>query len=108
MSSRSAVTRAPGTSGLPDILTHEGIVALGQLTTAGLTASFFAYVYSVKRQLYLLFWAAGWSLLALESLSPTLDSFICVQPTRSVRVCSSIWVLPTNRLLRYEPCRECS
>src|SRR5262249_62297184 len=53
--------------------THEGIIALGQLTTAGLTAAFFAYVYSAKRQLYLLFWAAGWSLLALESLSPTLE-----------------------------------
>ena len=48
------------------MLTHEGILTLGLVAAATLTAAFFAYVYTLKRQLYLLLWTAGWSLLALH------------------------------------------
>ena len=62
------------------MLTHEGIIALGLLTTAALTAAFFASVYSAKRQLYLLLWTAGWSLLALHYLSPALEPWLGAAP----------------------------
>jgi len=62
------------------MMTHEGIVALGLVTTATLTAAFFASVYNAKRQLYLLLWAAGWSLLALHYLSPALEPWLGAAP----------------------------
>ena len=36
-------------------------------------AGYFAYIYNLKRQPYLLFWTAGWSLLALHYLGSALN-----------------------------------
>ena len=52
---------------------HPGFIALGLLAAASLVTGFFAYVYSLKRQLYLLFWTAGWAFFALRYLGPALE-----------------------------------
>jgi diguanylate cyclase (GGDEF)-like protein/putative nucleotidyltransferase with HDIG domain len=56
-------------------LTHESFIALALLAATSLVAGFFAYLYSLKRQTYLLLWTAGWSLFALHYLSPALVSW---------------------------------
>jgi diguanylate cyclase (GGDEF)-like protein/putative nucleotidyltransferase with HDIG domain len=57
-------------------LTHESFTALALLAATSLVAGFFAYIYSLKRQAYLLLWTAGWSLYALHYLSPALTMWI--------------------------------
>src|SRR5207245_11091697 len=52
------------------------MIALGLLAVATLIASFFAYLYTVKRQLYLLLWTTAWSLVALHVLSPALVPWV--------------------------------
>jgi diguanylate cyclase (GGDEF)-like protein/putative nucleotidyltransferase with HDIG domain len=56
-------------------LTHESFIALALLAATSLVAGFFAYLYNLKRQTYLLLWTAGWSLFALHYLSPALASW---------------------------------
>ena len=53
-------------------MTHESFIALALLAATSLVAGFFAYIYNLKRQTYLLLWTAGWSLFALHYLSPAL------------------------------------
>jgi diguanylate cyclase (GGDEF)-like protein/putative nucleotidyltransferase with HDIG domain len=57
-------------------LTHEGFIALALLAATSLVAGFFAYIYSLKRQTYLVLWTVGWSLFALHYLSPALSWWI--------------------------------
>ena len=45
---------------------------LALLAATSLVAGFFAYIYSLKRQPYLLYWTAGWGLFALHYLGPAL------------------------------------
>ena len=78
------------------MLTHEGILALGLVAAATLTAAFFAYVYTLKRQLYLLLWTAGWSLLALHYLSPALEPWLAVAPWQTAL---NQWLLAAAALL---------
>jgi diguanylate cyclase (GGDEF)-like protein/putative nucleotidyltransferase with HDIG domain len=59
---------------------YESLIALALLAATSLVAGFFAYIYSLKRQPYLLFWTAGWSLYALNFLSPALDQWIPSSP----------------------------
>ncbi len=54
------------------VLTFQGVLSLALLVAAGLMAAFFAHVYELKRQRYMLFWAAGWCVLALHYLLPAL------------------------------------
>jgi len=51
---------------------HDSTIALGFLATASLIAAFFAYIYSIKRQLYLLLWSLAWALIALQCIAPTI------------------------------------
>ena len=53
-------------------MTHESFIALALLAATSLVAGFFAYIYNLKRQTYLLLWTAGWTLFALHYLSPAL------------------------------------
>ncbi len=78
------------------MLTHEGIIALGLLASAALIAAFFAYIYTLKRQLYLLLWTAGWSLLALHYLSPALQAWL---PAAPWHVALNQWLLAAAALL---------
>jgi diguanylate cyclase (GGDEF)-like protein/putative nucleotidyltransferase with HDIG domain len=43
---------------------------------ASIVAGFFAYLYSLKRQLYLLIWTAGWATFALHYLGPALQPWV--------------------------------
>jgi hypothetical protein len=50
------------------LLINLSLVSLALLIATSLVAGFFAYVYNLKRQAYLLCWTAGWCLLALHYL----------------------------------------
>jgi diguanylate cyclase (GGDEF)-like protein len=50
--------------------------ALGLLLGTLLVGVFFAYIYSLKRQNYLLYWTAGWAFYALHYLCPALSPWI--------------------------------
>jgi diguanylate cyclase (GGDEF)-like protein/putative nucleotidyltransferase with HDIG domain len=47
-------------------LTHESTLAFALFAATAVIAALYAYVYSIKRQLYLLLWALGWALFALH------------------------------------------
>ena len=42
-----------------------GLISLALLVATAFVAGYFAYIYNLKRQAYLLYWTAGWSMLAL-------------------------------------------
>ena len=48
------------------VLVYNNLIALAMLAATSLVAGFFAYIYSLKRQPYLLLWTAGWTLFAQE------------------------------------------
>src|SRR5258708_22808397 len=50
----------------------QSVIALGLLLGTLLVGVFFAYIYSLKRQNYLLYWTVGWAFYALPYLSPAL------------------------------------
>jgi len=50
------------------------------LAAAALVAGFFAYIYNLKRQPYLLLWTAGWSLFALHYLGPAFSPWMADAP----------------------------
>jgi diguanylate cyclase (GGDEF)-like protein len=54
----------------------QSVIALGLLLGTLLVGVFFAYIYSLKRQNYLLYWTAGWTLFALHYLCPALSPWI--------------------------------
>jgi diguanylate cyclase (GGDEF)-like protein/putative nucleotidyltransferase with HDIG domain len=58
------------------LLSQEVIVALTQFVAAALTAGFFAYVYAVKRQAYLLLWMTAWVVLALNGAGRLLEAWL--------------------------------
>src|SRR6202790_28695 len=61
-------------------LIYESFIALALLAATSLVAGFFAYIYGLKRQPYLLYWTAGWSLYALHFLTPALSQWIPAGP----------------------------
>ena len=62
------------------MLVYENFIALTLLAATSLVAGFFAYIYSLKRQLYLLLWTAGWTLFALHYLGPALAQWVPETP----------------------------
>ncbi len=58
----------------------QAIVALGFLLATLLVGVFYAYIYSLKRQSYVLFWIAGWVLYGLHYLCPGLSPWIGTSP----------------------------
>ena len=54
----------------------QSVIALGLLLGTLLVGVFFAYIYSLKRQNYLLYWTVGWALYALHYLCPALSPWI--------------------------------
>jgi len=61
-------------------LIHQSFIALALLAAASLVAGFFAYIYHLKRQLYLLLWTAGWGLFALHYFGPALQPWLLDGP----------------------------
>jgi len=53
-------------------LMHQNFISLALLLATTLVAGFFAYIYSIKRQTYLLLWTAGWSVFGLHYLGQAL------------------------------------
>jgi diguanylate cyclase (GGDEF)-like protein/putative nucleotidyltransferase with HDIG domain len=83
-------------AGDSELFAHDNILAVGALLVSALTAAFFAYLYSVKRQVYLLIWMAGWSLLALPNLGPALEPWLPSVPWQSAL---NQWLLAAAALL---------
>ena len=49
---------------------------LALLAATALVAGFFAYIYTIKRQSYLLVWTIGWAFYSLHFLAPVLSRWI--------------------------------
>jgi diguanylate cyclase (GGDEF)-like protein/putative nucleotidyltransferase with HDIG domain len=74
----------------------DNIIAITLLIASALTSGFFAYMYNLRRQAYLMLWSAGWCLLALHYLSPALQPWIIVAPWQSA---VNEWLLAATALL---------
>ena len=57
-------------------LIQQSFIGLALLAATSLVAGFFAYIYSIKRQNYLLLWTAGWTLLGIHHLGPALAQWL--------------------------------
>ncbi len=65
------------------------LIALGFLLATVLVGVFFASIYSLKRQLYLLFWAGAWLLFALHLLPVAISQWTTPNPfLRAMSSCS--------------------
>jgi diguanylate cyclase (GGDEF)-like protein/putative nucleotidyltransferase with HDIG domain len=53
-------------------LMHQNFISLALLIATTLVAGFFAYIYNIKRQTYLLLWTAGWTVFGLHYLGQAL------------------------------------
>src|SRR5712664_2099767 len=62
---------------------HQSFISLALLIATTLVAGFFAYIYNLKRQVYLLLWTAGWSVFALHYAAPTLAPSAAASPLQS-------------------------
>jgi diguanylate cyclase (GGDEF)-like protein/putative nucleotidyltransferase with HDIG domain len=51
---------------------HQNFISLALLIATTLVAGFFAYIYNIKRQAYLLLWTAGWTVFGLHYLGQAL------------------------------------
>jgi diguanylate cyclase (GGDEF)-like protein/putative nucleotidyltransferase with HDIG domain len=65
------------------VLTYQSLTALALLAATSLVAGFFAYIYNLKRQPYLLLWTGAWSLYALHYLGPALSHWIPDSPLQT-------------------------
>ena len=74
----------------------DNIIAITLLIASALTSGFFAYMYSLRRQAYLMLWSAGWCLLALHYLSPAIEPWVVVAPWQSA---VNEWLLAAAALL---------
>jgi diguanylate cyclase (GGDEF)-like protein/putative nucleotidyltransferase with HDIG domain len=54
-------------------LMHQSFISLALLIATTLVAGFFAYIYSIKRQTYLLLWTAAWTVFGLHYLGQALS-----------------------------------
>ncbi len=65
------------------MLVYNNFIALALLAATSLVAGFFAYIYSLKRQGYLLLWTGGWTLFALHYLGPALAQWVPDTPLQT-------------------------
>ena len=56
-------------------MASHSLAAIALLLATALVAGFFAYIYGLKRQSYLLAWTAGWSILSLHYLGSALSGW---------------------------------
>jgi diguanylate cyclase (GGDEF)-like protein/putative nucleotidyltransferase with HDIG domain len=64
-------------------LVYENFIALALFTATTLVAGFFSYIYSLKRQVYLLLWTAGWALFALHYVGAALAQWMPSTPMQA-------------------------
>jgi len=93
----------------------QSIIALSFLFGTLLVGVFFAYVYSLKRQTYLIYWTVGWAVYALHFVATGLSLWIGTPPMLSslnhllfgltalcfflgaqVYTCKKPWILPAG------------
>lgn len=60
------------------MLNHEAIIAISLVVASVGAAGFFAYIYHLKRQQYLLAWAGAWVLLTLHYIPSLFDALFGV------------------------------
>ena len=77
-------------------MTSESIIAITLLAASALTSGFFAYMHSLRRQVYLMLWSAGWCVLALHYLSPALEHWMSIAPWQAA---VNEWLLAAAALL---------
>src|SRR5215470_10373354 len=58
----------------------QSVIALGYLLVTLLIGAFFAHIFSAKRQSYLLFWTAAWTLYAFHYLPAALFPWNVLNP----------------------------
>jgi hypothetical protein len=59
---------------------HTNIISIGLLSVTALTAGLFSYLYSRKKEDYLLAWTGGWCLLLLHTFTLSLESHFGTPP----------------------------
>ena len=62
---------------------------LALLAATALVVGFFAYIYGIKRQSYLLVWTIGWAFYSLHFLAPGLSHWI---PEGPIEISLSRWI----------------
>src|SRR5215813_10671514 len=78
------------------VLIQQGFISLALLVATFLVAGFFAYIYSIKRQSYLLLWTAAWFVFGLHYIFPTsTQSFVSV----SLENALTHWLFGVSALL---------
>jgi diguanylate cyclase (GGDEF)-like protein/putative nucleotidyltransferase with HDIG domain len=77
-------------------LAHESTLAFALFAATAVIAALYAYVYILKRQLYLLLWACGWALIALHFGGFALQKWIGQTPWQS---CIETWFIACAALL---------
>jgi diguanylate cyclase (GGDEF)-like protein/putative nucleotidyltransferase with HDIG domain len=70
-------------------LINENFIMLALFAATTLVAGFFAYIYTIKRQTYLLLWTFGWALYALHYLGPVLARWV---PEGPLELSLSRWI----------------
>ena len=78
------------------MLTQESTISLALFLGAALTGAFFAFLYVLKRQEYLLLWTAGWVLLGLQAIPLMLEEWLGPQAWQEPL---SLWLLGAGTLL---------
>jgi diguanylate cyclase (GGDEF)-like protein len=96
VASRARGSAAAATPSGEHLLTLDNTISLALLLSAALTAVFFAFLYVLKRQQYLLLWTAGWGLLSLGAVPLVLEDWIGRQPWQMPL---SLWLLGAGALL---------
>ena len=71
---------------------NPSFISLALLVVTALVAGYFAYIFDLKRQSYLLYWTAGWSFLALHYLAGGLGGGVGTLTVQSaVGQCLFAW-----------------
>ncbi len=77
-------------------MAHESTLAFALFAATGVIAALYGYVYILKRQTYLLLWAAGWGLFALHFAGFSMQRWIGETPWQT---CIETWFVACAALL---------
>ncbi len=79
------------------MLTPDSFLSVTLLAVSTLTTLLFSYLYVLKRQVYMLWWAVGWFLLAVHYAIPLAGSYVSHDSAWSVALLAlrpvSVWML---------------
>jgi diguanylate cyclase (GGDEF)-like protein/putative nucleotidyltransferase with HDIG domain len=77
-------------------LIHQNLVMFALLAATALVAVFFAYIHTIKRQTYLLYWTFGWVLYSLHFLAPAVSKWL---PEGPLEIAVSRWLYAAASIL---------